>query len=109
VGVTPTSASASTSEAVEAVFRIESARIIARVARIVRDVGIAEELAQDALMAALVQWPESDIELRADILKQRITGAHHEGPRRVVRHFEQSFSLHETHLSASLLQNDFDG
>jgi RNA polymerase sigma factor (sigma-70 family) len=59
VGVTPTSTS--TSEAVEAVFRIESARIIARVARIVRDVGIAEELAQDALMAALVQWPESGV------------------------------------------------
>ena len=57
MGVTPTA----TSEAVEAVFRIESARIIARVARIVRDVGIAEELAQDALMAALVQWPESGV------------------------------------------------
>ena len=57
MGVTPTA----TSEAVEAVFRIESARIIAGVARIVRDVGIAEELAQDALMAALVQWPESGV------------------------------------------------
>jgi RNA polymerase sigma factor (sigma-70 family) len=50
-----------TREAVEAVFRIEAARIIAGVARIVRDVGIAEELAQDALMAALVQWPESGV------------------------------------------------
>ncbi|WP_327709356.1 RNA polymerase subunit sigma-24 [Streptomyces sp. NBC_00464] len=47
--------------AVEAVFRIESARIIAGVARIVRDVGIAEELAQDALVAALEQWPESGV------------------------------------------------
>ncbi|MFC4606512.1 RNA polymerase sigma factor [Streptomyces maoxianensis] len=47
--------------AVEAVFRIESARIIAGVTRIVRDVGIAEELAQDALVAALEQWPESGI------------------------------------------------
>lgn len=46
---------------VEAVFRIESARIIAGVARIVRDVGIAEELAQDALVAALEQWPESGV------------------------------------------------
>lgn len=45
----------------EAVFRIESARIIAGVARIVRDVGIAEELAQDALVAALEQWPESGV------------------------------------------------
>lgn len=42
-------------------FRIESARIIAGVARIVRDVGIAEELAQDALVAALEQWPESGV------------------------------------------------
>ncbi|GLU48176.1 RNA polymerase subunit sigma-24 [Nocardiopsis ansamitocini] len=42
-------------------FRIESARIIARVARIVRDVGIAEEIAQDALVAALDQWPESGV------------------------------------------------
>lgn len=47
--------------AVETVFRIESARIIAGVARIVRDVGIAEELAQDALVAALEQWPESGV------------------------------------------------
>ncbi|KAB2343411.1 RNA polymerase sigma factor [Actinomadura rudentiformis] len=49
------------SETIEAVFRIESARIIAGVTRIVRDVGIAEELAQDALVAALEQWPESGV------------------------------------------------
>lgn len=48
-------------QAIEAVFRIESARIIAGVTRIVRDVGIAEELAQDALVAALEQWPESGV------------------------------------------------
>ncbi|WP_374991186.1 RNA polymerase sigma factor [Streptomyces sp. LHD-70] len=42
---------------VEAVFRIESPRVIAAVARVVRDVGLAEELAQDALVAALEQWP----------------------------------------------------
>ncbi|THA74919.1 RNA polymerase sigma factor [Streptomyces sp. A0642] len=47
--------------AIETVFRIESARIIAGVARIVRDVGIAEELAQDALVAAMEQWPESGV------------------------------------------------
>ncbi|MFE9535554.1 RNA polymerase sigma factor [Streptomyces sp. NPDC006691] len=52
---------ASATETVEAVFRIESARIIAGVARIVRDVGIAEELAQDALVAALEQWPASGV------------------------------------------------
>jgi len=47
--------------AIEAVFRIESARLIAGLARIVRDVGVAEELAQDALVAALEQWPESGV------------------------------------------------
>jgi RNA polymerase sigma factor (sigma-70 family) len=47
--------------AIEAVFRIESARIIAGVARIVRDVGLAEELAQDALVAALEQWTAEGI------------------------------------------------
>ncbi|WHM41269.1 RNA polymerase sigma factor [Streptomyces sp. BPTC-684] len=48
-------------DAVEAVFRIESPRVIAAVARIVRDVGIAEELAQDALVAALERWPETGV------------------------------------------------
>ncbi|HEX6339960.1 RNA polymerase sigma factor [Umezawaea sp.] len=43
--------------AVDAVWRIESARVIAGLARLVRDVGLAEELAQDALLAALEQWP----------------------------------------------------
>ncbi|MFD7706972.1 RNA polymerase sigma factor [Streptomyces sp. NPDC059786] len=47
--------------AVEAIFRIESPRIIAVVARLVRDVGIAEELAQDALVAALEQWPRDGV------------------------------------------------
>ncbi len=50
-----------THKAIEAVWRIESARIIAGLTRIVRDVGLAEELAQDALLAALQQWPESGI------------------------------------------------
>jgi RNA polymerase sigma factor (sigma-70 family) len=47
--------------AVDAVWRIESARIIAGLARLVRDVGLAEELAQDALVAALEQWPAEGI------------------------------------------------
>jgi RNA polymerase sigma-70 factor, ECF subfamily len=46
---------------IDAVWRIESARLIAGLARIVRDVGLAEELAQDALVAALEQWPESGV------------------------------------------------
>jgi RNA polymerase sigma factor (sigma-70 family) len=47
--------------AIEAVWRLESARIIAGLTRLVRDVGLAEELAQDALVAAIEQWPESGI------------------------------------------------
>jgi RNA polymerase sigma factor (sigma-70 family) len=50
-----------THRAIDAVWRIESARLIAGVARIVGDVGLAEELAQDALVAALEQWPESGV------------------------------------------------
>jgi RNA polymerase sigma-70 factor (ECF subfamily) len=50
-----------THRAIEAVWRIESARVIAGLSRIVRDVGIAEELAQDALVAALEQWPAAGI------------------------------------------------
>jgi RNA polymerase sigma factor (sigma-70 family) len=46
-----------THRAIEAVWRIESARVIAHVARLVRDVGVAEELAQDALVSALEHWP----------------------------------------------------
>jgi len=52
---------AATHRAIDAVWRIESARIIAALARIVRDVGLAEELAQDALVAALEQWPGSGV------------------------------------------------
>ena len=46
---------------IETVFRLEAPRIIAGVARVVRDVGIAEELAQDALVAALEQWPRDGV------------------------------------------------
>lgn len=46
---------------IDAVWRIEQAKLIAGLARIVRDVGVAEDLAQDALVAALTQWPESGV------------------------------------------------
>jgi RNA polymerase sigma factor (sigma-70 family) len=46
---------------IDAVWRIESARLIAGLARMVRDVGVAEDLAQEALVAALEQWPESGV------------------------------------------------
>src|SRR6478672_10189320 len=50
-----------THRTIDAVWRMESARLIAGLARMVRDVGLAEELAQDALVAALERWPESGI------------------------------------------------
>src|SRR5260370_27117337 len=50
-----------THRAIDAVWRIESARLIAGLARMVRDIGLAEELAQAALVAALERWPESGV------------------------------------------------
>jgi RNA polymerase sigma factor (sigma-70 family) len=52
---------ADTHRAIDAVWRIEAPRVIAGLTRIVRDVGLAEDLAQDALVAALEQWPESGV------------------------------------------------
>jgi RNA polymerase sigma factor (sigma-70 family) len=54
-------ASTDTHRAIGAVWRIESPRLIAGLARIVRDIGVAEDLAQDALVAALEQWPEAGV------------------------------------------------
>ena len=50
-----------THAAIDAVWRIESARLIAGLARIVRDVGLAEDLAQDALVIALEKWPTTGV------------------------------------------------
>src|SRR5256886_2025631 len=61
VAMTATDPRRATHRAIEAVWRIEAARLIAGLARIVRDVGLAEELAQDALVIALEQWPESGV------------------------------------------------
>ena len=46
---------------IEAIYRIESPKLIAKLARVLRDIGVAEELAQDALVAALETWPESGV------------------------------------------------
>jgi RNA polymerase sigma factor (sigma-70 family) len=54
-------AAADARAAVEAVWRIESARLVAGLARLVRDVGLAEDLAQDALVAALEAWPRTGV------------------------------------------------
>jgi RNA polymerase sigma factor (sigma-70 family) len=54
-------AATDTHSSIEAVFRIEAAKLIGGLTRIVRDVGLAEELAQDALVAALEQWPRAGV------------------------------------------------
>jgi Predicted RNA polymerase sigma factor containing a TPR repeat domain len=54
-------AATETHRAIDAVWRIESARLIAGLAGMMRDVGVAEELAQDALVAALEQWPDAGV------------------------------------------------
>src|SRR5687768_5743502 len=54
-------AAGDTQQAIEAVFRIERARLIAGLARMVRDMDRAEELAQDALVIALSEWPETGV------------------------------------------------
>ncbi|HEY6779771.1 MAG TPA: sigma-70 family RNA polymerase sigma factor, partial [Thermoleophilaceae bacterium] len=54
-------ASGATKRAIDAVWRIESAKLIAGLTRIVRDVGVAEDLAQEAFVAALEQWPEAGV------------------------------------------------
>ena len=53
--------SMSVNDSIEAVWRLESTRLVAALVRITGDVGLAEELAQDALVAALEQWPESGV------------------------------------------------
>jgi RNA polymerase sigma factor (sigma-70 family) len=56
-----TSSATETNRAIEAVWKIEAARLIAGLTRVTRDIGAAEELAQDALVAALAQWPEAGV------------------------------------------------
>src|SRR5580765_4619516 len=51
----------STHQAIDAVWRIETAKIVAGVARMVRHIGVAEEVAQDALVAALEHWPAQGV------------------------------------------------
>jgi len=59
--VSATDAHPATHRTIEAVWRIESARVIAGLTRLTRDVGLAEDLAQEALLAALEQWPQSGV------------------------------------------------
>jgi RNA polymerase sigma-70 factor (ECF subfamily) len=61
VSVTTATTTLETHRAIDAVWRIESAKLIAGLARMVRDVGLAEDLAQDALVAALEKWPQTGV------------------------------------------------
>jgi RNA polymerase sigma-70 factor, ECF subfamily len=76
-----------TRRAIDAVWRIESARLIAGLARMVRDVGLAEDLAQDALVAALEQWPGSGVPDNPGAWLMAV------GKRRAIDHFRRSSTL----------------
>jgi RNA polymerase sigma factor (sigma-70 family) len=106
-----------TQQAIEAVWRIESARVIAGLARMVRDVGLAEDLAQDALVAALEKWPATGVpdnpgawlmataKHRAiDLLRKRALHARKEGD--ISREIEDNLDRTVTDLDASL-DDDF--
>jgi RNA polymerase sigma factor (sigma-70 family) len=80
-----------THAAIDAVWRMESAKVIACLARIVRDVGIAEELAQDALVAALEQWPHSGVPDNPGAWL--LTAAKH----RAIDHFRRGAMLERKH------------
>src|ERR1700724_2449374 len=80
-----------THRAIDAVWRIESPRLIAGLARIVRDVGLAEDLAQDALVAALEQWPESGVPVNPGAWLMA-TAKH-----RAIDHFRRSALLARKH------------
>jgi RNA polymerase sigma factor (sigma-70 family) len=84
-------AATDTHRAIDAVWRIESPKIIAALARMVRDVGVAEDLAQDALVAALEQWPASGIPSNAGAWL--MAAAKH----RAIDHFRRSKMLDRKH------------
>jgi RNA polymerase sigma-70 factor, ECF subfamily len=93
--------------AIQAVFRIESPKLIASLARIVRDVGVAEELAQDALVVALERWPESGVPdnpgawLMATA-KRRAIDEYRRGKRLERKHEELGHELDAEQASAQL-------
>jgi RNA polymerase sigma-70 factor, ECF subfamily len=80
-----------THRTIDAVWRIESPRLIAGLARIVRDVGLAEDLAQDALVAALEQWPQSGVPDNAGAWLMA-TAKH-----RAIDHFRRNTRLERKH------------
>jgi RNA polymerase sigma factor (sigma-70 family) len=78
---------AETTETVEAVWRLEAARVVAALARYTGDLGLAEELAQDALVAALEQWPAEGVPARPGAWLTAV------GKRRAVDHFRRAETL----------------
>ncbi|MDP8957597.1 MAG: RNA polymerase sigma factor [Actinomycetota bacterium] len=77
--------------AIDAVWRIESARVIAGLTRMVGDVGLAEDLAQEALVAALQQWPESGVPDNPGAWLMAV------GKRRAVDHFRRTAMVDRKH------------
>lgn len=92
-----------TGRTIEAVWRLESARVIAGLVRMVRDVGLAEDLAQDALVAALTQWPESGVPKNPGAWLTAIA------KRRAIDHFRRAKRLASKHteLGHALEQEAF--
>ena len=99
-----------THRAIDAVWRIESAKIIAGVARMVRDVGVAEELAQDVLVAALEHWPATGIPdnpgawLMATAKRRAIDRLRH---RKLLERKHEELG-HEMELAQEMAVTDFD-
>ncbi|MBO9694644.1 MAG: RNA polymerase subunit sigma-24 [Sphingopyxis sp.] len=102
-----------TNRAIEAVFRIERARLIATLARLTRDVDRAEELAQEALLIALTEWPESGVPdrpgawLTAAAKRRLIDGARHEAMRtrkqaEIARELDEEQDMHGEAVEAAI-------
>src|SRR5262249_645872 len=96
---------------IEAVWKIESTRLVAAIARVTRDIGSAEELAQDALVAALERWPEEGVpENPAAWLmtaaKRRAIDNLRRGPMLAQKHEEiaRELQLHQQRLGAAMDQ-----
>ncbi len=106
-------AAGETQRAIEAVFRIERARLIASLARMVRDVDRAEELAQDALLIALAEWPKRGVPdnpgawLMAAAKRRAIDGIRHE-EMRARKHAEIARELEEADSSVEDIEAAMD-
>jgi RNA polymerase sigma factor (sigma-70 family) len=94
-----------THQAIEATFRIERARLIAGLARMVRNVDLAEEFAQDALVVALAEWPRSGVPANPGawlmaVAKRRAVDAFRRDKMRERKHKEMARTLDETHKTS---------